>query len=366
MPIQFTVDDRPASFRYAISPLAETLVSLHVLLMPKRHPLQHEWVRAMRRLSPGVKRDARALAFLYEDAFPDCLIPTHEGTLPFEKEVARLETLDAETTAYQLARPLYHYHEPAAGGPEALADPPVRQHVVEFAAYHGDESRRLAELLLDDPLAFRGRVVDMLTRYWEEAFASEWARVEPLLLDALDEVRSRVEGGGLFDLLDELRPMLRVERDQRRFVRRSPHEHHVHVTPDEPLLLVSSAYIWPYSRVNCDPPWPLTLMHPAPFVLRAARREEAPGELVSALRALAEPTRLRALRLIAARPRSTEELAPLVGLTEAGLSKHLRALSDAGLVVARRDGYYVLYSVDRARLAAIGGELIGFVDGAGD
>ena len=72
---------------------------------------------------------------------------------------------------------------------------------------------------------------------------------------------------------------------------------------------------------------------------------------MSVLRALADDTRLRALRLIAERPRSTQELAPLVGVTEAALSKQLRALADAGPLECQRDGYYVLYRLAPILLA---------------
>ena len=80
-----------------------------------------------------------------------------------------------------------------------------------------------------------------------------------------------------------------------------------------------------------------------------------------ALRAAADPTRLRILRLVAEQPRSTEELAPLVALSESGLSKHLRALTDAGLLSTRRQGWYVLYELDRARLEQVGPELLGYL-----
>ena len=35
-------------------------------------------------------------------------------------------------------------------------------------------------------------------------------------------------------------------------------------------MLVPSAYVWPHVRVNCDEPWPLALVYPAPFA-RAER-----------------------------------------------------------------------------------------------
>lgn len=79
------------------------------------------------------------------------------------------------------------------------------------------------------------------------------------------------------------------------------------------------------------------------------------------LRALADPTRLTALRLVAEQPRSTQELARLVRISEAGLSKHLRVLAAAGLVTSRRSGYYVLYSWEPDRLGALSEAVLSFL-----
>ncbi len=81
-----------------------------------------------------------------------------------------------------------------------------------------------------------------------------------------------------------------------------------------------------------------------------------------AIRALADDTRLRVLRLIAEGPRTTQELAVLVPLSDAGLSKTLRQLNDAGLVTAHREGYYVVYSLAPERLDAIAGAIYEFFD----
>lgn len=94
---------------------------------------------------------------------------------------------------------------------------------------------------------------------------------------------------------------------------------------------------------------------------RTVAASRAPDSLVRGLRATADPTRLTILRLVAERPRSTEELAPLVGLSESGLSKHLRALTEAGLLSTRRQGWYVLYRIERERLTQLGDELLRYV-----
>jgi DNA-binding transcriptional ArsR family regulator len=118
-------------------------------------------------------------------------------------------------------------------------------------------------------------------------------------------------------------------------------------------VLVPSAFVWPHVRINCDPQWPPAIVYLAPCAL-AGRKSNPPSEdVVHVLRALADPTRPRALKLIAAGERSTQELAPPIGISEAGLSKHLRLLARAGLVRARREGYYVLYSVDLERVSTL-------------
>jgi DNA-binding transcriptional ArsR family regulator len=137
----------------------------------------------------------------------------------------------------------------------------------------------------------------------------------------------------------------------------------VPVTLDRPLLLVPSVYVWPHVQVNCDEPWPLSLIYPAPFLAKDAQTALPSDELVRLLRALGDHTRLRALKLIAERARSTQELAPLVGISEAGLSKHLRQLSDAGLVRSRREGYYVLYSIVPERIEPLSESLQRFLRG---
>jgi DNA-binding transcriptional ArsR family regulator len=144
-------------------------------------------------------------------------------------------------------------------------------------------------------------------------------------------------------------------------VRQSGHEHEVTVERGNPLRLIPSVYVWPHVRINCDAPWPLAILYPPRTMKRDVAVRHAPDALVRSLRAASDPTRLRILRLVAERPRPTEELAPLVGLSESGLSKHLKALTDAGLVSTRRQGWYVLYALERDRIERLGPELLDYL-----
>jgi DNA-binding transcriptional ArsR family regulator len=201
----------------------------------------------------------------------------------------------------------------------------------------------------------------MLEAYWEAAFADEWTRIEPQLAAAVEEAGRDIARDGLYPFVRSLAPQLRVNEAAGNFGIDVPHDHTVEVSTRRPLALVPSWFVWPHVLVNCDEPWPLSLAYGAPAVRGQARRRLPPEELRLLLTALADGTRLSALRLIAERPRSTQELAPLVDLTEAGLSKHLRILAQAGVLTRRREGYYVLYSLAPERLDDVSDALRAFI-----
>ncbi len=76
-------------------------------------------------------------------------------------------------------------------------------------------------------------------------------------------------------------------------------------------------------------------------------------ELVVFFKALAEPSRLRIIGLLAQKPQSVEQLASALGLGESTVSHHLAKLSKAGLVSARAEGYYSIYALHTGALAAM-------------
>jgi DNA-binding transcriptional ArsR family regulator len=240
-----------------------------------------------------------------------------------------------------------------------LEQPVVRRILYERAAAEGDQA--LAELLLEEPAALLERFLRLLEGYWEEAFAAEWGRIEPDLAASVSEAGRQISEHGLYALLRGLWPEVRSDPEVGRFWLERPHDHEVAIGPDDRLVLAPSTYVWPHVRVNCDAPWPLGLVFPASSIMREARPRIPPAQLVGVLRALADDTRLRVLRLIAERPRSTQELAPLVGVTEAALSKQLRVLAEAGLLERRREGYYVLYRLVPEQLDAVAPSLGAFL-----
>lgn len=78
--------------------------------------------------------------------------------------------------------------------------------------------------------------------------------------------------------------------------------------------------------------------------------EHAHGAVVRVLHALADPTRLSVVHLLAERPLRVVDLTAALGLAQSTVSAHLATLRAAGLVSARAEGRSTRYALADAEL----------------
>ena len=76
--------------------------------------------------------------------------------------------------------------------------------------------------------------------------------------------------------------------------------------------------------------------------------------MMETLKALAEPNRLQIVELLLKGPRPVGELVDELGLRQPQVSKHLRVLSEAGLVGVRVDAQRRIYALQPAPLKELG------------
>jgi DNA-binding transcriptional ArsR family regulator len=367
--ISFRLDPSdPLQIGFGYSPVHEAVASIHVLLDPKHHPLQLPWVRRCRSLSADLKREINAWGFVFRGYTPGFLDPGAQGpALDFGEEIDAARRTDPDTVLTEMALGLL----PADAIDDGctVRDPHIRDQVFAGAAEQAvDESVRL---LFEDPSAALGRLLAMLERYWEEAFAREWARVEPEIAAEVERSGRDLAAGGIERWARALAPNLRWDGETSSLVfdfspRHREHEHVVDVGERGGLNLVPSVYTWPRVCVSCCGPWPASVVYPTGGVRALTQPELPDGELLSTLKALAEDSRLRIARMLTKAPLSTQEIAQRLSLSDAAVSRHLKTLAEAGIVESRRDGYYVLYALKPERVGAVGPSLAGFLGGAGD
>jgi DNA-binding transcriptional ArsR family regulator len=343
------------------SPVIETIFSLHVLTQPRHHPLQHQWVRSARQLPHELRHRIGEFAWAYDGYVPALASPAG-GYSSFEDELDFLRALGPSQLRMELLRP-FALEFPRT--PEMLEKSRVRDLILQRAAACGPAAGHLARLALEDPEAVFRQFAEVLAEYWERAFKHEWERLEPLLADTVTAAGRDLAARGPYPFLSQISTRVRPAQGEGCvWISKEPGAD-VSISDAGHLVLVPSAYIWPHLGVELDETLP-SIAYPAPFVTDQARPVIPPQELLRVLRALGDDTRLRALRFIAERPRSTQELAQLVQVSESALSKHLRIMSEAGILTTRRQGYYVLYEIARPRLDTVSEGIAAYLAAAPD
>jgi len=73
-------------------------------------------------------------------------------------------------------------------------------------------------------------------------------------------------------------------------------------------------------------------------------------ELTKVLKAMADETRFKILKLLLQRNYCVRALSKKLGLSESAISQHTKVLKEAGLLIGVKKGYYMHYDVDRSTL----------------
>ena len=70
-------------------------------------------------------------------------------------------------------------------------------------------------------------------------------------------------------------------------------------------------------------------------------------DIIKKFKALSDPTRLRLLNMLSCHELNVNEIVSVVEMIQSGVSRHLKILQDAGLLVSRKDGSFIYYSASR-------------------
>jgi DNA-binding transcriptional ArsR family regulator len=202
------------------------------------------------------------------------------------------------------------------------------------------ESQAYAYLV--DPPSMQELILSHLNHMWETYLAAEWARVRPMLLDAV----------AAFEQVD-YRPMSRMEAVE--FITgQVPKEKKLLKAIDqaENLIFVPSAHVGPYLGkfkygetvgIVFGARLPEGTLYYAPDLSRA--------EILVRLSALADDTRLRIMRLIAEEgEKRSQEIKQELNLSQSAASRHLTQLSATGYLRERRCEGAKCYSLNTERI----------------
>ena len=287
--------------RFASSPLIEVFSSFEALRVPEQHAPHRPWVRWARLRLEGV-----------DLSLMDAASPTHAGYRP--DFISPPPDRPRTTLRRELGRVLRT--------PRARVARELDQAYPESDAPDID-LRALAE---------------QVAAYFARVLAPQWPRIEAAIEAEFSLRARRLAGEGAASAFAGLHPAVRFEDDELRIDR--AYEQQVELR-GRGLLLVPSVFVAPEVWAMTDAPWQPAVIYPPPGVgeLWAPPARDREAALVGLL------GRRRAEVLAAlATPISTLDLATRLQASPAGVSAHLKALREAGLVTGRREGHAVLYA----------------------
>ena len=337
----------PERIRHVASPLIELGCALHVLAEPRHHD-RVEWAAAQR--LPAVLRSELAQWTWTVRAVRARFFATSAATgVPsWEDELRALRAREPSELAGELVRPL-------RGRPLSSRTTDADA-VLHWARSRGRPVATLVEALLTDPAESVRRFVDLLDACWVEWFREVWEESRDALAARGRQDRDLAMRDGVGAMLSSLDGSIDV-RDQDSALVQKVQSKRIDVATHS-VLLVPSNYIAPHLFLGEVPGEPLTIIYPA-----GGRGAAVPTahQVRARLEALAAPDRLQVCRAVASEPRTAGEIASLWGLHPTQVTRHLRALTRAGLVTAERQGRFVAYRLNEQALTTLGTDLLTLV-----
>ncbi|MCB8950552.1 MAG: winged helix-turn-helix transcriptional regulator [Ardenticatenales bacterium] len=300
-------------------------VSLHVLYHPEDYGLRRAWAAGVRSRLPTAEREA--LGEILEIMFPPV---SWIYELPAPKDSATLLThLARLPAAERLPSLVLGEHVPAAIT-ERLQD------IASRGSWNDDDQQYLQEFLKQyEERAPKRKTVHRALELWSQCervgeqlldglkmfhavfFAEEETRIQPVLRDAVVRSQKMASRLPLSELLDELAHGVSFSQ----------------APETEELILIPSFWISPLvALVPYSKKQRLFLFGARPDSVSLIPGEVVPDMLYNALKALADPTRLRILRYLNAAPMTPADLARRLRLRPPTVTHHLRSLRVAGMI----------------------------------
>jgi DNA-binding transcriptional ArsR family regulator len=342
MPDQgFIVTPTTTLIDVALEPAHNVLHSLMLLVQSEHTSGFGEWVsRTAAALSATERETVRLVTIgLHYATVPTSSWPSFPAYVDHLAAMAPLALRDKLLDAYSSIFPLSEQGfqgmstQPLPVDKEAiLADVDAYLAFLRerFDADHMDEALEAkAYTYVMDPPAMQALIVSHLREMWAKYLAPEWARVEPMLQDAVRAFQQvDLASMGVQGAIEYVTGQEFEENKWSCVLRQATH-----------ITFVPSAHVGPYIGrygIGCERAWIL-------FGARLPKgaQIQAPdldrNEILVRLNALADDNRLRILRFVAEQgEQCSSEIMDHLALSQSTVSRHLNQLAASGYLSARR------------------------------
>jgi len=288
---------------FVYSPLFEMFCALHVLSNPEHHIHRQKWVEKVnKQMNPDMKQDIK----IYADI----------------------------TDEYCIIMDVCHYFEECSdlnilSSIDVLSKISIHEINKIFKEYDKKITKNQYQGLLR-----------LLRDFYINIFEGELKYIEPFIARMLKQKVKFAKEKGIFNLIQEIHERIKVHEDKIVFYKNKQYE--VYKRDLKRVSINVSTFVGPHLLIGIlDDFLNLTCL-----VETENSEKESPKDLERTLKALGDSTRLKILKAISKKGKSTQELSSLLDISEAAVSKALKLLQEGQLVTKERKGNYMIYSVN--------------------
>ncbi|WP_052092144.1 DUF5937 family protein [Paenibacillus sp. FSL H7-0357] len=310
-----------------ISPYHELLCSLHVLHQPQHHPKRLHWARELTAQMPHSLCEEIQTIGRISDGWLSLMTPVRPGSsLTCSEGIALLKSLPDAEFMHLLLNSKVSLGTILEWQQGRLTNP------------HGEQPDEAGLYLLKNLKDVRHLLLAVLETYEREYFRKEWDYIAPWISTAATQFQADVIRSAE-KALNSLHPRLLAGSGT--FTAQKAVTYYFPYDRLQQVYVLPSTFIHPHLLMDWSED---TLTLPLAVDIPGLPYSEAPPEdLLRQLKALGDGSRLRILKLLWQAPHCTKQLAPLLGISEAAVSKQLKQLVEAGLAGSERKGNYLFY-----------------------
>lgn len=342
--------DEKFKIEFIYSPFFEMICSLHVLSRPQHHLSRLTWAKNMKENIE--KRLYEEIIFFGSQYSNWCSIMDFYRYAEKVNDLNVIACLDiiSELDIDEFVFVLL----------DRKCDREVIKKSLENKDYIGDEAKlkyKQAEIF-EDAEGFRRKLLACLKEYYYLYFEKELKFIEPLLIRNIKKQSQICEKIGIKDYITGVHP--RIEVTERAFLLYKYTLYTIPFDALENIQFLISSFVNPHLIVGLD------VEKSMEIIIRLDLEksvDDVPTDLFVIMKALGDETRLKILRCIYKKINTTKEIAKEMNITEAGISKHLKFMQEAGLLLKKRDGNYIRYYLEKEIIDIIPIGIYEYLDG---
>lgn len=337
------------NIEFIYSPYFEMLCSLHVITKPEHHLSRLNWYRDIKeRMDEDLYEEIMYLGNNYYEwltAMDFKNIVYRANDLDVIDSLDCIAEMDIVEFVYIILR-------------QSLSREEVER-CIKKASYKGDFSKisEVQARIFNNPEGFKRRFIACLKKYYYLHFERELRFIEPLLIRKLKKEAALCEDIGLKEYAPKIHT--RIEATDKAFLF---HKYTLFTVPYSSInkvYITISSFIDPHLLIDIEEGKSIQ------FTIRVnleKSAEEVPLDLFITMKSLGDETRLKILRCIYKKINSTQAIAKDLAMTEAGVSKHLKLMYEAGILRKKREGNYIHYIIERELIDRIPMDMYQYLD----